>query len=136
MTKKPLCTHDTRLYLRFYKTKEFKTPPQQQRIGADQQVIRPCFCFDYRVIRFLFAGLDIVFVLFDHLLDHLTAYGTCLTRGKITVVTVCKIYAHLTGGLHLKLIKRSLGFGNKSLIVGHFNLLVCTLAYADAHDLY
>ena len=36
---------------------------------------------------------QVVFVGFDHLLNHLTADGTGFTAGKLTVVTLVQLYA-------------------------------------------
>ena len=67
----------------------------------------------------LFAALNVVLVLLDHLLDHLTAHRTCLTRGKIAVVALSKVNAYFACSFHLELIQCCLCFGYKSLIACH-----------------
>jgi len=69
----------------------------------------------------LLGRLDVVLVLFDHLLDHLTADRTCLTGGKIAVVAVVKIDADFICRFHFELVESGLRFGNKILISCHFD---------------
>ena len=57
-----------------------------------------------------------VLVAFDHLLDHLSADGTCLTGGDVAVVTLVEVYADFAGGLHLELLHGVLRAGNRYLI--------------------
>ena len=61
----------------------------------------------------LSAGiLEVVLVLLDHLLDHLSADGACLARGQIAVITVSKANADFACCLHLELVKCTLRLGN------------------------
>jgi len=38
--------------------------------------------------------LDVVFVLFNHLLNHLAADGACLLGGEVAVVALVEVYAY------------------------------------------
>ena len=61
----------------------------------------------------------------DHFLDHLSADGTCLFRGKVSVVSLLKINADFVRSFHLKLGKSSFSLGNEILIVCHYYSLLC-----------
>ena len=65
---------------------------------------------------YLLCALEIVFVFFDHLLNHLTADGACLTCSEITVVALVKVYAYFACCLHLELVECLLCLGNEGLI--------------------
>ena len=46
-----------------------------------------------------------VLIAFDHLLDHLAAYGACLSGSEVTVVAVVlQRNAHFVGRLHLDIV--------------------------------
>ena len=67
----------------------------------------------------LLVVLNGILVGLDHLLDHLTANRTGLTRGQIAVVTLSQIDTDLTCGLHLELFQCFLCLGNESLVACH-----------------
>ena len=69
----------------------------------------------------LLTVLKAVLVGLDHLLYHLTADRTCLTRGKVTVVALLEVYSNLAGSLHLKSFESFLCLRNYDLVtVCHF----------------
>ena len=47
-----------------------------------------CFCKEKRCLQVLLVGLD-------HFLDHLSADGTGLAAGQVTVVAVFKVHADI-----------------------------------------
>lgn len=56
-----------------------------------------------------------------HVVDHLTADGTSLTGGDVTVVTVVEVDAYFVCSFHLELIKSRAGSRNCVLFaVSHF----------------
>jgi len=76
-------------------------------------------------LTFLLAGLHRVLIGLDHLLNHLTANGACLTGGELAVVAVLQVYANLGCSLHLEVLHSLFGFGDDDTISCHFeNLLV------------
>ena len=55
-----------------------------------------------------------------HVLDHLTADGTCLLGGEIAVVALLEVDTNLICCFHLKLVQSFLCFGYECLIgLGH-----------------
>ena len=49
--------------------------------------------------------------------DHLAADGTCLTAGKVAVVTLLEVNAYFVGAFHLKTVHGFLSLGNIDLII-------------------
>ena len=63
------------------------------------------FAFKAVLFHILFVGLD-------HLLNHLTAYRTCLLRGEVAVVALLEVNAYFVGSLHLESVESFLCLGN------------------------
>ena len=86
------------------------------------------------LVKYLLGGLYIVLVLLDHLLDHLTADGTRLTRREIAVVTFLEVYANFVGCFHFELIESVLRLGDEFSVVArcHFRFSCSGIADRDA----
>ena len=89
---------------------------QDGRMGDHPAFGSLCFCLKLAVV------LNVVLVLFDHLLHHLTADRACLTGGEIAVIALLQVNANLGSSFHLKFIERSLCLVNDNFISCHFNL--------------
>ena len=64
----------------------------------------------------------------SHILNHLTADGTSLAGGEVTVVTLVKIYSYFACCLHLELLKCLL-----SILVCHNFLLKVRFDMRNGH---
>lgn len=82
----------------------------------------------YLTANLLFSALiaELVFVLFNHFLDHLSADRACLTRGEIAVIAVCEVYADLVCRLHLELLHCCLCLGY--YLIGRCHLIFSFIA--------
>ena len=89
---------------------------QDGRMGDHPAFGSLCFCLKLAVV------LNVVLVLFDHLLHHLTADRACLTGGEIAVVALLQVDTDFRSGLHLELVHGGLCLGNDNFISCHFNL--------------
>ena len=73
----------------------------------------------------VFLALQVLFVLLDHLADHLAADAAGLLGGQVAVVAFLQVDAHFTGGLHLELLHSLLGVGvHIAVITGHGRYLL------------
>jgi len=73
----------------------------------------------------VYYGLQILFVLLDHLANHFAADRTGLLGSQIAVIAFLQVDANLAGGLHLELLHGFLSVGLHILVItGHSRYLL------------
>ena len=91
-------------------------------VSKSQTRLSPRTHSPHGIDRLFLFRLDRVLVGLDHLLDHLSANGTCLLGSEIAVVTLLQVYTNLACSFHLESLKCFLSLRNKCLVAHCFLL--------------